>query len=64
MAGSGVQDICLMEPKFRERQPSNYTCIGLVCEIPGCVAHIKRTGSISGSVCGSQRVEEGWIDIF
>ena len=31
-----------------ERQPSNHTCIGLGCETPGCVAHIKCTGSISG----------------
>jgi len=55
----------LNEAKIWERQPSNYyTHIGLVHETPGFVAHIKRTGSISGSVCGSQRVEEGWIDIF
>jgi len=32
------------EVKIQERQPSYYTCIGLVCETPGCVAHIKRTG--------------------
>jgi len=29
-----------------ERPPSDYTCIGLVCETPGCVTHIKCTGSI------------------
>jgi len=44
----------LNEAKIQERQPFYYTCIGLVSETPGCVAHFKRTGSISGSVCGDR----------
>jgi len=44
----------LNEAKIYERQPSNYTGIEPVCETPGCVPHIKRTGSISGSACGDR----------
>ena len=48
MARRAVQGIRSMKPRFRNRQPSNYTCVGYVCETPGCVEHIKCTGSISG----------------
>jgi len=34
-----------------------------VCETPGCVAHIKRTGSISGSVCGETYLAK-WSNPF
>ena len=48
MEGDSEQGTRQQVIEVKEYQPSNFTCIGLVCETPGCVAHIKSTVSISG----------------
>ena len=66
-----------VQPSVSERPLSPSTCSffylethrltesDTVCETPGCVAHIKRTGTISGSVCGEIATGRRWmIDII
>ena len=52
VAGSGVQDICSMKPRFRNANLliTHVLDIGLVREIPDCVTLMK----CSGSVCGDR----------
>jgi len=49
VVGGGIQDSGSMKTRIRNAPPSNYTCIGLVCETPVCDTHIKCTGSICTS---------------
>ena len=53
MAGSGIQHSRSMKPRFRNANLL-LSHVGLECETPGCVAHIKCTELISGPVCGDR----------